>query len=138
MGRRLPDSESTAAIAPLLTSWCAHLDYERTGYVLEGYHISPETAAELAGRGFVAVALGYGAADVGSVCVRIREHEREGEWTEALGETELSDLVARYIDESRGMERRCGELGLPYFDVGQDPETVMRVAEDRIARALRG
>jgi hypothetical protein len=120
VGRQYSDSKSASAIAPLLREWVPHLDYERLGYVVEGYHINVETAAELTGLGVRTVALGYSTVDELEKCQEIRMFERPQDWTASLSDSELLDFVRRYREESAVLHRACSERSLEYFDVGID------------------
>lgn len=122
VGRQFEDSVSTASLAPFLARWVQHLDYERSGYVLEGYHVSVGTAATLAEQGFRVAVLGTPSVDVEQRCRDIRAFAAEGDWTEELSDSELADLIARYQFESVGLRAECERHGLAYFDTGRSSD----------------
>ena len=105
-------------LEPFLLGWVRHLEYERTGYVLEGYHISVEAASALAELGFRVAALGIQSVVAKEKCREIRTFAENGDWTERLSESELFDLVVRYQAESAKLRVDCEERGLTYFEMG--------------------
>ncbi len=123
IGRQFEDSASAASLEPFLLRWVRHLDYERAGYVLEGYHISAKTAAILAEQGFRVAVLGIQSVETEQKCREIRAFAHEGDWSEELSDSELFDLVVRYQTESTRLQRECTELGLAYFEMGSGAET---------------
>jgi hypothetical protein len=128
VGRQFEDAMTTASLAPLLLKWIRHLDYEGTGYVLESYHISVDTAEILSDKGFRVAALGYASVDVDHKCRAIRAFETKGDWTVSLTDSALADLVVRFKVESAHIQEQCERHGLAYFDVGTGSDDALEPA----------
>jgi len=134
IGRQFEDSASTVSLEPFLMRWVRHLDYERVGYVLEGYHIGANAAATLAGQGFRVAALGVQSVDVEQKCREIRKYADKGDWSEGLTDSELSNLVVRYQAESIALKDECEKLGLAYFEMGSSTDADL----DAVLKQLSG
>ncbi len=119
IGRQFEDSASETSLEPFLLRWVRHLDYERVGYVLEGYHISAKMAATLSEQGFRVAALGYQVVDTDQKVREIRAAEHTGDWSSQLSDSELFDLVVRYQTESTKLQGACEEHGLAFFEMSK-------------------
>lgn len=118
VGRQFEDSASATSLEPFLLRWVCHLDYERIGYVLEGYHITVMTAAALAEQGLRVAVLGLEPGATEQKCREIRAFSRKGDWSEGLSDSDLFDLVVRYQAESAKLRDECADHGLAYFGMG--------------------
>ena len=91
--------------------------------IIEGYHVSPEIASVLQKQGFKAVCLGYIGIDVNAKCSDVRIHAGADDWTRKP-EVNLPYLIERYEEESRDIQARCLQLGVPFVHAPDVPSAI--------------
>ena len=91
--------------------------------IIEGYHVSPEIASVLQKQGFKAVCLGYINIDVNAKYFDVRTHVDADHWTRKP-EVNLWDLIKRYETESRDIQAKCLQLGIPFVHAPDVPSTI--------------
>ena len=111
-------------LSPFIQALAQHTKYEGLNFVIEGYHISPKTAAGLHKKGFKCVFLGYIDISVETKITEIRAHTKTDHWTASVSDYDLKNLIIRYEKESREIQSECFKLGIP-FVVANDVHTVI-------------
>ena len=53
-------------------------------------------------------------------CGYIRRHARPKDWTQASSDNQLCELIQRFVDESKMIEKECSVLGIPFMDTGAE------------------
>ena len=92
--------------------------------IIEGYHVSPEIASVLQKQGFKAVCLGYIDIDVTAKHSDVRVHAPANHWTTKHDDVNLWNLIDRYKKESRDIQARCLQLGVPFVHAPDVPSTI--------------
>lgn len=92
--------------------------------IIEGYHVSPEIASVLQKQGFKAVCLGYIDIDVNTKYSDVRAHVDADHWTRKHDDVNLQNLINRYKKESRDIQTRCLQLGVPFAHASDVPSTI--------------
>ena len=111
-------------ISPFIQALAQHTEYEGLNFVIEGYHISPETACVLHKKGFQCVFLGYMDIDVKAKITEIRTYTEIDHWTTSLSDHELENLIIRYQKESGEIQTECFRLGIPFVQVNDVPTAI--------------
>ena len=92
--------------------------------IIEGYHVSPEIASVLQKQGFKAVCLGYIDIDVTAKHSDVRVHAPANHWTTKHDDVNLWNLIDRYQKESRDIQAKCLQLGVPFVHAPDVPSTI--------------
>ena len=92
--------------------------------IIEGYHVSPETASLFQKQGFKAVCMGYIDVDVDTKYSHVRAHAPANHWTTKHDDVNLWNLIGRYKKESRDIQARCLQLGVPFVHAPDVPSTI--------------
>ena len=92
--------------------------------IIEGYHVSPEIASVLQKQGFKAVCLGYIDIDVNAKYSDVRVHAPANHWTTKHDDVNLWNLINRYKKESRDIQAKCLQLGVPFVHAPDVPSTI--------------
>lgn len=111
-------------LSPFTEALARHTKYEGLNFVIEGYHISPKTAAVLHKEGFKCVFLGYVDVNVEAKITEIRKYTRIDHWTTSRTNHELENLIIRYQKESHEIQAECFKLGIPFVEVSHVPTAI--------------
>lgn len=121
-----------------ICEWIRHLVYEDLSFIIDGYHIQPENVFnDINPQGFSILFLGYPEAQPAQKAAEIRQHARQGDWTEMLDEQSLLALVERYIQESRHLQAECRRYGYPFVNISHKFLKTLDDASDAFFEALQ-
>jgi len=111
-------------------------DYDR---VFECQFLDPEEIArELAGESYIPVFLGYPRIDPAAKVQQIRsaDRDRRDRWHHDVTDEQLLEHVRFYIDLSDQHERKCRDVGVPYFDTSEDFDSTFAAAREHVLERL--
>ncbi|MEM7530745.1 MAG: hypothetical protein AAF639_01100 [Chloroflexota bacterium] len=120
-----------ATFEPFFLAWIEHLRYENFAFVIDVYHVTPQSLAALKDRDCV-VCLGYPTISPELKCTQIRHYANPQDWTTDLSDLQLRQLVERYINQSQQLEQSCKELGIPFADTGTDFQQSIQATFERV------
>lgn len=108
-------------LMPFVLELVRQLENESVRFVLDCYHILPESAAEESIREYCEVAfLGYPTADPEQKLKDIRQHAHAPDWTLDIPDAEMRENIDKFIKESLFLQSECNRLGLMFVDTSKD------------------
>ena len=87
--------------------------------IIEGVHISPKDAVELASIApdqFQIIVLGYPNITVADKISQMRKHDGPRDWSSEETDEELSKGMTETIGRSQWLQQQCMELKIPFMD----------------------
>jgi len=114
-----------------------HLKYESFPFIVDAYHIMPQSLVDLK-ETYSIVFMGYHSVAIREKCCHIRHYSRPKDWTEDLSDDQLCGLVQRFVNESKMIEKACSEVGIPFVDTGIEFEQAIQTAFDMLFQSVRG
>ena len=121
-------SKSNHLIAPFVASYVNATTYNHpnTNFVIEGYHIKLADAVKLFGNKLEIIVLGYPQLTGEQVLANVRKYEGKFDYTRAIPDEDLLQIVTRHVEYSKNFEKECKQLGLPFYDTSFDRENVLK------------
>jgi hypothetical protein len=108
-----------------------HYGYAGCGYVLDTTYLYPRHIIGMREKigNVPALFLGYTRADPGQKLRQIRSFDPGYWWTSELSDAVLKQLIHNQITKSIELKEACGQLGIPFVDVGHHFEESLDRAE---------
>lgn len=115
-------------IAPFVVSYANAIMYNlpKEKFVVEGYHISLSDAVKLFEPKFEIVVLGYPKLTAQEAFANVRKYEGKFDYTKAISDEKLLNIISRHVEYSKEFEQKCKELGLSFYDTSYNREEVLR------------
>ena len=124
-------------LMPFVLELAKQLEFENVLFVLDCYHILPESVAKEPIREHCEVAfLGYPTADPEQKLQDIRQHAHAPDWTLDIPDAEMRENIDKFIKESRFLQSECGRLGLTFVDTSQDFDARLDAALQKLTTIL--
>lgn len=121
-------SEEAKRVAPFVFAYLNALEYNhpQARFVVEGYHIPLSLAAEKINRDlFEVIVLGYPQLSPEEALNNVRKYEQKFDYTKAMSDKEILDVVTRHIDHSKEFALECQKYDFRFVDTSYDRDKVL-------------
>lgn len=121
-------SDEAKKIAPFIFAYLDALEYNhpKANFVVEGYHIPLSFAAEKIKRNlFEVVVLGYSQLSPEEALANVRKYEQKFDYTKAMSDKEILDMVTRHINHSKEVALECQKFNFRFVDTSYDRDKVL-------------
>ncbi len=114
-------------IAPFIASYVNAITYNfpNSNFVIEGYHITLSDAKKLFGNEFNIIVLGYPKLSEEQVLANVRRYEGKFDYTKAIPDDELLNIVSHHVEYSQKAETECKTLGIRFYDTSYNREKIL-------------
>ena len=115
-------------MAPFVFAYLNALEYNhpQARFVVEGYHIPLSFAAEKIKRNlFEVVVLGYSQLSPEEALANVRKYEQKFDYTKAMSDKEILDMVTRHINHSKEVALECQKFNFRFVDTSYDRDKVL-------------
>lgn len=129
MGFKHFGSSCKNLITPFVVSYAKALMYNQPNipFIIEGYHIELEDAKKLFDKNlFEIIVLGYPLLTPREALENVRRFEGKFDYTRALTDDELQNIVSRHVEYSKKFEKECRDLGLTFYDTSYNRDTTLK------------
>ncbi len=121
-------SKEAKKIAPFVFAYLRALEYNHpeARFVVEGYHIPLDYAAEKINRDlFEVVVLGYPKLSAKKAFENVRKYEQKFDYTKAMSDEEVFNMVKRHIEYSKEFALECQKVNFRFVDTSYDRDKVL-------------
>ena len=101
-------------------------------FIFDTPHLYPKDVANFNSMHYTIVFLGYTDVDVDKKVRDILLYDSKTCWTHKLNLLDLYDLVEGNIEFSKEIKEQCQKYDIPYFDISENSEVVLRKAKEYI------
>lgn len=105
-----------------------NMDYLNIPYILDSYHILPETVAKHGwNETHEVVYLGFPNITVDEKFEHIRNYKNCNDWTDKVSDDALRVDIANLIERSRFLQSECNKYDITFYDTGKDFEQTQKL-----------
>jgi hypothetical protein len=108
-------------IAPFLKEFIKHLRYEKVNFLIDIYQLYPKDFHHC-GIDVEIYYIGYPRISIEQKVKDIKKFAESNDWSEQLTNSELEELVGRFIKESKDLETQCNSYNDCFIDLSIDFE----------------
>ncbi len=121
-------SHDAKKVAPFVFAYLNALEYNHpeANFVVEGYHIPLSLAAEKINRDLLeVVVLGYPKLTAEEAFDNVRKYEQKFDYTRAMSDEEILNMVKRHIDHSKEFASECQKYNFSFVDTSYNRTQVL-------------